>query len=32
MGSCTVIASFITFAEPFDRDIADTLFSAAVGA
>ena len=32
MGSCTVIASFITFGEPFDRDVADTLFAAAVNA
>jgi hypothetical protein len=32
MGSCTVIASFITFGDPLDRDVADTLFSAAVNA
>jgi hypothetical protein len=31
-GACTVIASFITFGEPFDRDIADSLFEAAVNA
>lgn len=30
--SWTVIASFITFDEPFDRDIADAVFSAAVNA
>ena len=32
MGACTVIASFITFGEPFDREVADTLFEAAVNA
>jgi hypothetical protein len=32
MGSCTVIASFITFGEPFDRDVADALFGAAINA
>ena len=32
MGACTVIASFITFGEPFDRDVADSLFGAAVNA
>ncbi len=32
MGSCTVISSFVTFGDPFDRDVADTLFSAAVNA
>jgi hypothetical protein len=32
MGSCTVIASFVTFGDTFDRDIADTIFSAAVNA
>ena len=32
MGSCTVIASFITFGEPFDRDVADSLFGAAINA
>ena len=32
MGSCTVIASFITFGEPFDREVADSLFGAAVNA
>ncbi len=32
MGECTVIASFLTFDEPFDRDIADAVFSAAVSA
>ena len=30
--SWTVIASFLTFDEPFDRDIADAVFSAAVNA
>jgi hypothetical protein len=30
--SWTVIASFLTFDEPFDRDIADAVFSAAVSA
>lgn len=30
--SWTVIASFITFGEPFDRDTADTFFEAAVAA
>jgi hypothetical protein len=32
MGACTVIASFVTFGEPMDRDVADALFSAAVNA
>ena len=32
IGACTVIASFVTFGEPFDRDVADTLFEAAVNA
>ena len=32
MGACTVIVSFITFGEPFDRDVADSLFEAAVNA
>jgi hypothetical protein len=31
-GSTTVIASFITFGEPFDRETADTLFDTAVTA
>jgi len=31
-GSCTVIASFVTFGDPLDRDVADTIFSAAVNA
>ena len=32
MGACTVIASFITFGEPFDRDVAGTLFGSALNA
>lgn len=32
MGSCTLFASFITFGQPFDRDVADALFQAAVNA
>ncbi len=31
-GPCTTIASFITFVEPFDRDVADAVFQAAVSA
>lgn len=31
-GSTTVIASFVTFGEPFDRDTADTFFETAVNA
>lgn len=31
-GSCTVIASFITFGEPFDRAVADSIFTAAMSA
>jgi len=31
-GACMVFASFVTFGEPFDRDIADSLFEAAVNA
>ena len=31
-GDCTVIASFISFGEPFDRDVAEALFSAALNA
>ena len=30
MGACTVIASFVTFGGPVDRDVADALFGAAV--
>ena len=29
MGACTIFASFITFGEPFDRGVADSLFQAA---
>ena len=29
-GACTVVATFISFGEPFPTDVADDLFSAAV--
>ncbi len=32
IGECTVVASFITFGEPLDREIADAIFAAAVNA
>jgi hypothetical protein len=32
MGACTIFASFITFGEPFDRGVADSLFQAAANA
>jgi len=31
-GACTVVATFISFGEPFPTDVADDLFSAAVNA
>ena len=31
-GACTVVATFISFGEPFPTDLADDLFSAAVNA
>ena len=31
-GACTVVATFISFGEPFPTDVADDLFSAAVDA
>ena len=31
-GACTVVATFISFGEPFPADVADDLFSAAVNA
>ena len=30
MGDCTVIASFLSFGEPFPRDVAETVFGAAL--
>jgi hypothetical protein len=31
-GACTVVGTFIAFGEEFPADVADTMFSAAVGA
>ncbi|MEA1904201.1 MAG: hypothetical protein U9N56_11845 [Actinomycetota bacterium] len=32
IGDCTVVGTFVSFGEPFDRDVAGALFSAAVNA